>query len=172
MSEAATFNLPGACNMRFTLRANHMKTNPPVVLTRVRRVLAAALAGVFVGSTGLTAAPPNAASELHDGEFPPAQSSPGECAACSGQERIFVVLRCHERDDLAARLSPHETRAQAVPAGRARLEFGGVDLLTSRPGEIRVAPLATAEPSPFDFAPGARTVGPLRWTWASVAWKF
>ena len=149
-----------------------MKTNSPVTLTRVRCILAAAVAGVFVGGAGLTAAPASAASELLDGEFPPAQSASAECAARSEQAPIFVVLQCHEREDLATRLSPSETRAQAAPLRRIRLELGGMDLLASRPGEIRAAPLATAQPSPFDFAPGARTVGPLRWTWASVAWKF
>lgn len=172
MSEAATFNLAGACNTKFTLRANHMKTNSPVTLTRVRRSLAAAVAGVFVGGAGLIAAPASVASELLDDEFPPAQSASAECAARSEQAPIFVVLQCHERDDLAARLSPHETRAQVAPVRSIRLELAGVDLLASRPGEIRVAPLATAQSSPFDFAPGARAVGPLRWTWASVAWKF
>ena len=149
-----------------------MKTNPLVTLSRVRTILAAAVAGVFVGGTGLTAAPPSAANELLDGEFPPAQGASGDCAACGEQARILIALQCHEREGSTARLSPRETRAQVAPFRRLQLELAGVDLLVSRPGEIHAALLATAQPSPFDFAPGARTVGPLRWTWAAVAWKF
>lgn len=86
--------------------------------------------------------------------------------------RVFVRLECHEREDPAAHLSTRATRAPAAPDGRLQFEMAGLDLLASKPGELHPAALTTAEPSPFDFAPGARTVGPLRWTWASVAWKF
>lgn len=167
MTARRSFNLAGARSMKFAFRAKHMKTNPSTTMVSIRRACATA-AVMFVGGTSLTAAPIDGSI---DRAKPPALSASSGCSACSGPERIVVMLECHQRTD-TARLSLRDTRAPASQVRRLRLEIAGLDLLASRPGEPRPSALAMAQPSPFDFAPGARAVGPLRWTWASVAWKF
>lgn len=146
----------------------HMNANPPAAMICLRRASAAAF--VLVGMSALMAGPSIVADEpLPAAPSSPQAASPTGCVIDGGIERIFVRLECHESATLAAKLSPQAIRTPAKPAPRLQLSFAGLDLLASRPGEFQTT---THPTTPFDFPPGARNVGPLRWTWASVAWKF
>lgn len=145
-----------------------MNAKPSVAMICLRRAGAAAF--VLVCISALMAAPSSGADAPVSAAPSSAQAaSPTGCMIDGGIERIFVRLECHESATLAAKLSPQAIRTPAEPAPRLQLSIAGLDLLASRPGEFQTT---THPTTPFEFPPGARNVGPLRWTWASVAWKF
>ena len=134
--------------------------------TRVRR------SGRIYGGTGMAATPSAAADKSDNGSPTCTGTAAAGCVADSGLDRIFVRLECHDRAGLVVRPSARDVRAQAVPARRLQFEIAGWDLLDGRSRKYRLADLPGGHASPYDFSPGARVVGPLRWTWASATWKF
>lgn len=161
------FNSDGASDMSSALHEKNMRTNRSVAVNCLRGAFVA-FTLMLVGGTVLIAEPSDTAEESLDGARTPPPASTG-CAAYREQE---IALACHERKDSATRLSSHALRAEAVPARRLQLEIAGLDLLTGGSDGFQPAALPTAQTSPLAAGSAARVVGPLRWTWASVTWKF
>jgi hypothetical protein len=167
MGAWCVFNSDGASDMSSALREKNMKTNRSVAMNCMRGAFVAVTV-MLVGRTALIAEPSGTAEESVDGARTPPPAS-ARWAAYREQE---ITLACHERQDSAAPLSPRDARAQAAPGRRLQLEIAGLDLLARGSDGFRPAALSNAQAAPFASGPAAHVVGPLRWTWASVTWKF
>lgn len=170
MRAGRVFNSDGASDMPSALREKNMKTNRLVAINRLRGAFVAVTV-MLVGGTALIAEPSVTAEEFFDGARTPPPVSTG-CAAYREQERLWITLACHKRQDSVARLGSRTLRAEVVPVRRLQLEIAGLDLLASGSDGFRPAAPSTAQAWSFASGPAARVVGPLRWTWASVTWKF
>ena len=146
-----------------------MKTNRSAIVTRMRHASAAV---VFVVGIGLRAAPPAGDGDLLAGAPSSGQAVAVESATNRGPDRVVVQLACHAQPEQVAGPKRLPARPPVATRPQFQVEVVGLDLAANQPSERPSAPVPAGQPSPFDFTPGARTIDSLRWTWASVAWKF
>lgn len=164
-----TFKKDGSVQHDVTRLAHKiMKTNCSVFTACLRRVCAAVV--VFVGGAGLAPAADESGNGSSGAETASARST--GCMAGGRLDRIFVRVECHERTEPVLHRHALDPRTSAMPARRMQVEFAGLDLLTGQFAEHQTTALAATLPSRHDSSPGAREIGPLRWTWASATWKF
>lgn len=144
-----------------------MTTNPSSNSSCVRCACIAALM-VAAGTSSLVAMPAAADQEAGSPRSP--EQAVTDCMPGPGMHPVLFMSECHESQ--ASNLRAARASADTRPAHAWQAKIAGLDLLAKQPGAAGWAVSPRNGPSPYDSPASTRAISQLRWTWASVSWKF